>query len=218
MIYQVFYDKQQAVKIEDEFMGFYNPKCSVYFENQVIMELSKHGAVKSDPYFGVLSWNLREKIERMKGMRQPFRNVSKEENPVHAAWSKMEKGDELITFMEHVPHCPINAANEIHPEFRWIWIQLMTHLKLHPHIKTWEKVIYCNAFILKSNLYDRYINELLLPAMHIMDGEISYMVMEDSKYPKFFTPELSEQTGMGHWTYHTFICERLFSYWYNFMK
>lgn len=208
MIHQIYFKDEQRGILEPQFTPYNNEgKLTKYYENSVISELVK---LPSDPeeYFGVLSWNLRNKVERMKNYPYPFKNISVESYSFNWLLEQIEKGEDVIFLMEHELHDPVVAAARIHPNFLYHWFKVLDALNLEltvarDHFR-WEKSIYCNFFIAKHKIYKRYVDELLDPAMKIMDTMPE--LNEDAKYP----------LGPGY-TYHPFICERLFSYWYNFI-
>lgn len=205
MIYQVYFKEEQRGILEPQFTPYNNEgKLTPYYENSVISELVKQ---ESDPdeYFGVLSWNLRNKIERMKNYPFPFKNISPDSYSFNWLVEQIERNEDVIFLMEHNPHSPVHTANWIHPNFHYHWNNIMSCLGIDWNQSVqWYDVIYCNFFIAKHHIYKRYVDELLDPAMKIMDTMPE--LNEDAKYPM----------GPGY-TYHPFICERLFSYWYNFI-
>lgn len=210
MIHQIYYKEEQKKRCT--FSPYFNERCSVYFENAVILD-KIDDAPKSlaDVFFGVLPWNVAQKISRMRLMPTPFRNIlSEKEDALY------EPVKNVLFLMKHIPHNPVSAATKIHPRFEEFWIELMRELRLDPKDnQEWRHIIYCNFFIAKRSLYKRYVDELLRPAVRIM--ELMPLLYVNSRYPKQITEELAIQTGYNHYTYHTFLCERLFSYWVNFM-
>lgn len=205
MIHQVYFKDEQRGILEPQFTPYNNEgKLTPYYENSVISELVKQ---PHDPeeYFGVLSWNLRNKIERMKQYPSPFKNISPDSYSLNWLMEHIDKGEDVIFLMEHRVHNPIQAADKIHPKFLRFWIEIVNELFVNTACSCdYEKVIYCNFFIAKHKVYKAYVDQILDPAMKIMDTMPE--LNEDAKYP----------LGPGY-TYHTFICERLFSYWYNFI-
>ena len=215
MIYQVYFKDEQRGVLEPQFTPYNNANSlTPYFENSVILQLINK---KSDPdeYFGVLSWNLRAKIERMKKYPHPFTNYSSGSYSFNWLLEEIEKNNDVIFLMGHEPQNPISAATKIHPRFEEHWNEIMNALGLSTDVTMWSHLIYCNFFIAKHSVYKRYVDELLAPAMRVMDKMPS--LWEDSNYPMPVTPEVKRGLGLNHYPYHAFICERLFSYWYNFM-
>lgn len=216
MIYQVYFKDEQRGILEPQFTPYNNANSlTPYFENSVIAQLVNK---KSDPeeYFGVLSYNLRKKIELMKQFRRPFTNTSQESYSFNWLLQQIEKNEDVIFLMDHNPHNPILTANEIHPKFAQHWNRIMVRLGIQCDILvSWERVIYCNFFIAKHRVYKSYVDDLLIPAIKVMDSMPE--LWDDCHYPKEVTPEVKRGLGVNHYPYHAFICERLFSYWYNFI-
>lgn len=205
MIYQIYFKDEQRGILEPQFTPYNNAgMLTPYYENSIISRLVKEPS-DPDEYFGVLSWNLRKKIERMKQFPKPFTNISEDSYSFNWLLAQMEKDEDVIFLMEHEPHYPVMAADAIHPRFQRHWIEIIGELYVNTAcMSSWEKVIYCNFFIAKHRVYKQYVDEFLDPVMKIMDTMPE--LNEDAKYPM----------GVGY-TYHSFICERLFSYWFNFI-
>jgi len=59
-IYQIYYDESQKEYLYLDTIPLFNDELSLYFENNVILDLYKKGKIEGD-YFGVLSWKNRIK-------------------------------------------------------------------------------------------------------------------------------------------------------------
>lgn len=84
-------------------------------------------------------------------------------------------------------------------------------LKIRPNKIT---TIYSNFFAAKGNVYREYVN-ILKQAIDIMenDSEIKKLCWQDTNYSSLTKDALFNYTQLPHYTFHTFILERLFSVW-----
>src|SRR6478736_1740488 len=65
-VFQIYFDQAQIDKLEPGFRPYFNEKCTVFFENEVIRTLIEKGEHNDCTYFGITSYNLRDKHELMK--------------------------------------------------------------------------------------------------------------------------------------------------------
>ena len=65
-IYQIFFKKEQEILLEPEFIPLLNGVCSPYFESKVIEQLVLQEEHLGEPYFGVVSYKLRQKLGFMR--------------------------------------------------------------------------------------------------------------------------------------------------------
>lgn len=100
-----------------------------------------------------------------------------------------------------------------HPGFMDLFIKVCQKLKLV--IPPEYPVIYSNFFAAKAKVYKEYV-EVLKRAIDIMetDPEIKDLAWKDANYKTGLNSEdLKKYTGLDHYTFHTFILERLISVW-----
>jgi hypothetical protein len=76
--------------------------------------------------------------------------------------------------------------------------------------------IHSNYFIAKKDIYVKYVNEVLKPAVELLETD-EYLVSKifnDANYPAGLNKEdLKKYTGLEHYTFHAFVLERLLSVW-----
>ncbi len=209
-IYQVYYKPEQHAACE--YAALLNKDCSLYFENSVILELVGQGAHRDAEYFGVVSWKLRKKVVSTLGPRvriSPF-------SPVALEGKLAAYRPDIIGLQEYTRHNPMKLFPGIHKDLAGLFGKVMSALGHDWKSKYLEHNFYCNHFVAKSEIYERYVLEMLNPAMTVMNNMPELMI--DSGYPKSLPIELRMKWGIEYYPYHPFICERLFSYWVSLNK
>lgn len=80
-----------------------------------------------------------------------------------------------------------------------------------------DKVVYSNFFLAKAEVYRKYVNEVIIPALDYMENEIWEEVNKDAQYKSgLSTEKLKEYTGLDYYNFVTFTLERMLSVWlYN---
>lgn len=202
-IFQIYFDKSQ--RLDKGFIPVFNEHGDKYLETSVIKKLWESGEHIGCDFFGVVSYKFEKKTRLRSGDIDFHLNR-------HDA--------DIYTFFGHT-----KAYQEWQPLNLWkrdkIW---------HPNlydigVKIFDKlgydirellmpVIYYNYWITSPVILDEYMNEVLLPAMELMenDKEIKDLCMQDAKYPHAIkdNKRLYEVFGRPFYTYHPFVCERLF--------
>lgn len=213
-VFQIYFDPSQIDQLEPGYDPYFNEKCTLFFESEVIRDLIERGEHKRSEYFGVVSYKFRQKLGYMRDNWKNNKNIAN----TSVREFTTETFEELLyqfrpdamSFQRHAPHDPVMIANGFHPNFRKYWEEIMTKIGYKWEPVRIENVFYCNYFVAKSDLYERYVNEMLGPAMEVMKQMPE--LMSNSRYPLPWPKRLEEQFGVPHWTYHAFICERMFSY------
>jgi hypothetical protein len=214
-VFQIYFDQSQIDKLEPGFIPYFNEKCTVYFENQVIRELIEKGEHLNRAYFGVVSYNMRDKHF---AMRMRWNNIHGIRNESDREFSFEDFCDvismeepEAMSFQTHAPHDPIAFANRVHPGFLVFWTHILEEIGYKWEPTVYENVFYCNYFVAKRNVYDKYVREMLIPAMEVMK-EIPEL-MQRCLYPRVPSDRLKADLGIDHYPWHPFILERLFTFY-----
>lgn len=202
-IYQIYYDVEQIKHLSPHTMPYYNSKLSVYFENDLLKDFYYNNKIDSD-YFGILSWRFNSKNG-------------------FAFQPEMIDGDSDIYVFEGLiqSHDVFYDSIKCHPYFMDIFKKVLQNLKIDVTIKPMLG-LYQNATIAKQAVFKKYMEEYLLPTMEFLNNldkrfpEINQKLWADAKYKydPALTERLHQQTGKPYYTYHTFICERLWSVFY----
>lgn len=214
-VYQIYFDDSQLQQLE--FIPHKNTDCTVFFENTVIADLIEKGAHLDAEYFGVVSYQLRQKLQLTKRWRSDIGNIS---NTVFSptlfeGFLQRHKPD-VMSFQQHVGHDNVMYADRFHPNFSAFFAKIMQKIGYNWVPTHFESVVYCNFFVAKSEIYEKYVREMLIPAMKVM-SEMPEL-MGNSNYPNKLRPELRAKFGVNHYPYHTFLCERMFSYFMHIHK
>lgn len=217
-IYQIYFNESQLNKLD--YTPYLNNDCSVYFESSVIADLITQDKHKGYEYFGVVSHKLRDKINTTKTKWSSIKNIAntseQEFSPEHFESILLSRKPDVLSFQRHIPHDPITFANQFHPNFSIYFKHIMNEIGYKWTATRFNNVFYCNYFVAKSELYERFTNEMLIPSMKVMEKMPA--LMSDSKYPHALPDELKKKFGINHYPYHAFICERMFSFFVHINK
>jgi hypothetical protein len=211
-VFQIYYDQLSKDACYPEFEAIENKKCSPFFENTVIIDLIKNKEHINHDYFGVFSGHFKNKMIHSRD--------GKKLTPEYI-FERLE-GDVVSFFRSHKNLNVINKAEVFHPGFKRAIKNILNVINFQVDIeKNTRFTVYQNHFIASSQVYDRYVKELLEPAVKAMydegNKELQNIIWQDSGYHKKKTmPEkLKSEMGVPYYPYHTFICERLFSIFLN---
>lgn len=107
----------------------------------------------------------------------------------------------------------LNFGYKYHPKLEVLLKRLLKHLNIEYKYNK-DTNCYSNFFIMKSDLWEDYVDNWVKPALEFMENDPEYF--EDPRYVDGLKPEkLKELTGLDHYTYHTFVLERLILFFIN---
>lgn len=218
VVYQIYFDKSQEKNLD--YIPYYNQDCTLFFENSVIVDLINQKKHVGSGYFGVVSHKLRQKTETTKtawkNIPEIRNNSTKEFNP-EAFESILNKyKPDVMSFQRHSPHDPISFSNKFHPNFSAYFKKVMNEIGYIWTPKLYKNVFYCNYFVAKEEIYEEYVKTMLIPAMEVMNNMPE--LMKNSNYPHKLPGNLKQKFGVNYYPYHTFICERMFSFYADFKQ
>lgn len=214
-VYQIYFDDSQAGMLE--YIPVKNSDCTPFFENTIIKKLIEEGAHLDAEYFGVVSYSLRNKLDLSRKWGKDIANLSVTEfNPGLFESVLYERKPDVLSFQRHTPHDNVTYADKFHPNFSRYFKEIMAKIGYDWHPQRLDHVVYSNFFVAKSEIYARFVHEMLIPAMKVMDEMPE--LYKDSRYPKRLPHHLQRSFGVPHYPYHTFICERMFSYFAHINK
>ena len=213
VIYQVFYDPASKLLLQPEYNPYFNRRLTRYVENSVITDLIESGRHIDCDFFGVFSWRFHLKIP-----------VGPSE--ILGAMKKDGFSSDVYSFFDSqkIQSPQIwNQTDYFHPGALKIARRIFEYLELRlaPE-EVHSTKIYENHFLCRPELYQRYYEELLKPCMDLMengaDPELSELLMQDANYRRRSALALTDDEkisifGRPYFTFHPFICERLFSTW-----
>lgn len=220
-VYQIYFNEDQKSLLEPEFISLLNTDCTVYFESSVIKKLIENQNHFDCEYFGVVSYKLREKIgsvmqERWKTMPNIANHSLKTFSPHLFKLELLKHRPDVMSFQRHVGHDTVSYADNFHPGFSQLFAKIMRSIGYNWNPECIKDVFYCNYFVAKNSVYDDFVHKMLIPAMSVMDGMPE--LMNNSRYPHPLPSELQKKFGVPHYTYHPFICERMFSFYAHVNK
>jgi hypothetical protein len=149
-------------------------------------------------YTGFFSWKFRAKT----GMnKRVLFNLLKEKNYTEY---------EVINLCEPLPKPYLEFTELNHKGFMELFTNICADLGLK--VSEPKHTIYSNFFIAKKDVFIEY-QELLKYAIFLLETKYKSEAWTDSGYKGLPKERLKEATGLDHYTFHTFILERLMSVW-----
>jgi hypothetical protein len=217
-VFQIYFKEEQLPLLD--YIPFYNKECSIFFENEVIRSLIEQKEHINDEYFGVVSYQLRDKVKITKTSWRAHKNIANhsinEFSIDQFEKELLKQKPDVMSYQCHMAHDPISYANNFHPNFSNYFEEIMVQIGYRWKPTIFTDVFYCNYFVAKSNIYERYVKEMLIPAMEVMKNMPE--LMNNSRYPKQLPEDLKKSFGINHYPYHPFLCERMFSYFAHLNK
>lgn len=210
-IFQIYYKDDQIGELD--YTPYRNDNCNYYFEHQVMVDLINRGAHLDSYYFGVLSHKFRQKIAFTKhsGISNIANKSVQEFTPEQFERELFRHRPDVMSVQRHIPHDPISFGDRFHPGLSAMFQRIMNEIGYNWSPTSFENIFYCNYFVANSDVYEDYVKAMLEPAMDVMARMPE--VMNNSGYPKPLPDNLRNAWGIDYYPYHTFICERMFSYY-----
>ena len=109
----------------------------------------------------------------------------------------------------------LDFAEKAHPGFSDIFYPLCEDLGLTT--KQPEYMIHSNFFIAKTEIYKDYVNSVVIPAIELMETKYKDLCWRKCEY-RGASKNIFELTGLNHYTFHTFVLERLINQYYTTKK
>ncbi len=216
-VFQIYFEDGQAAALD--YIPYRNDDCTIYFENSVIRSLIESGAHEGSDYFGVVSHRLRDKLATTRTFWRgtPIGNLSDRTfTPGDFEAELLGARPDAMGFQHHPPHDPVTLANQFHPNFSDHFARVMAAIGYRWTPTVFEHVFYFNHLVATPAVYERYVKEMLAPAMAAMDAMPE--LMQDSRYGSGLPAPLRARFGIAHYPYHPFLCERFFSYFAHLNK
>lgn len=201
-LYSIKYKDEQLV----EYFPYVNKVNSVdqksyLFEYQPIIEIVD----KLDGYkdwIGVFSWKFPIKTKLFKKKVQKILDENSQYDCIN--FSKEIKS--YLSFTE-----------KQHPGFMELFKFICKDLGLP--VSEPKNTIYSNFFVLNKGLYQEYVNEVIKPAIDLLETKYKDLAWRDANYRGGLPKDLLKQyTGLDYYTFHTFILERLIGQWVDKKK
>lgn len=196
-IFSICYREEQACEYEKYFNAISTKEERSYlFEYNCILDIMKK---ELGEYTGVFSWKFPFKT----GIFKKKLEWIVENNPdydIYIFSRDIFKGNYL------------KFTERFHPDFKSICHPICKELGIE--YKEPSFVVYSNFFIARTEIYRKYVDEVVIPVISLFEGKYKDLVWEDAKYINGLKgEELLKYTGLEFYPYHTFVLERMFSLW-----
>lgn len=199
-IYSIIYNTQQIT----EYIKYFNKiktikERSYLFEYPCIIDIIDNYNVQED-YLGIFSYKFPMKTGLFK--KKLFKIL--EQNPNY----------DIYTFCSHRINLKgkyLQFTEKVHPGFLDLFNKLCNDLGLV--VKEPKYIVYSNFFIAKTKIYKEYVNEIIKPAIELLETKYKQEVWQDSNYKGLEKDKLKQYTDLDYYPFHTFLLERLFSIW-----
>lgn len=204
--YQVYYDEKQKEKLFPFSIPYYNPTLTIFFENKVLSDLVSASTADK---IGVASWKLRDK---MRIRVAPRGELTPEVLNSDYEVLSLTKNSKKHTMLAHLYHWHPKSRDAI----ALLWQKL--GYKLCGEVKN---PIYQNAYIGKAEIYKKYVNEFLNPAIDLIkrDQQLNELMMLESNYGNLNREadlkSVKAKLGINYFPLCPFILERCPSIWYD---
>ncbi|MEM0354415.1 MAG: hypothetical protein QXW79_02440 [Thermoplasmata archaeon] len=217
--YQVYYSEATKKNCNLGFKLYDNTnKLTYFFENSIIADLLEQQEHKKAMFFGVFSHDvvLSDAFSKksLQGHRFSFEGLSQ--------YLKLNDGYDVISFWRSGFVGMRNfvlRSEEWHRGFVKCFQLILNKVGFNANIKKDTRfLIMQNHFVAKSVVWDDYYNNLLKPAMRVMqeDEEIKKMLFVNTGYKAHENKShLKRQIGLDYYPMHPFICERFISTFLN---
>lgn len=173
----------------------YNPIMDIFKD-----ELENNDKINDD-YIGIFSWKFYYKTNILE--KDIHNIINKNKNYDVYIFSK----NDLFKSISYLEFTKI-----VHPNIEELLKILCKKLNLKLDISP-NKVVYSNFFIAKKDIYIRYIKEVVIPCINLMETELKDIAWKDSHYKNLEPSVLKDLTGLNYYPLHTFALERMFSIW-----
>jgi len=204
-IFQIYFEPSQKELLNPKSIPYLNEFLTPLFENQVILDLQPE--IKGSDYFGILS----HKFEQKNEMLIPFDVIERGEYDIYCVGSKS-------IFNHNVWQFSTDAHGRL---WSYLFFEMINESLFNNNssltfevLKNTNKGIYQNAIVCKSEIYNLYIETTLKPCVEWLENNISLksLIFSECKYEgKLSAEQLLLKIGLPHYTFHTFLLERLWS-------
>lgn len=199
-IISITYDDNQP----SEYEKYRNPiktvdEKSYLFEYNPIINILNNNIydVNNYKYTGIFSWkfSLKSRISE----RELYRAIDDEHDVYIFVYPHFNNGKDYFDFSEKVHNGLLSLLS-----------LLCKRLNLE-YTDSPEHVVYSNFVIINTQLYKTFINDIIIPAIILLETEFKELAWKNSKYPGLPAEKLKYYTGLDYYPMHTFVLERLMS-------
>ena len=205
-IWQIHFDQQTKRNCYPEWNHYDNSeKLTEHFENSVIVDLYNKGEIDKADYFGVFSHDCKKDLVfKEDGLVFDPQNLEK----VVVASPEVD----FFSFQKRRQQKNIVLqAENYHPGFVDMINTILKETGFLDKLpKFLNHIVLFNYFVAKKDIYKQYVEELLIPAMKVLEEMPA--AYNDARYKR--VDEVTQERfikafGRPYWVYHPFLLERL---------
>lgn len=214
-VFQIYYSDEQKPTLLDGFSHFKNVQNDIFLENAVLMRIFNKIKNENFHWFGGFSHKVCSKIGNHFNYQYLKNKINKHSNSdIICPNPKNIKESNLL----QNPHHPRILHEKSQNEGFWECIDLIfkklniPNLLNGNHLDQEIDMIYFNYFVIKKDLFADYMNNLLLPAINLMQFDEDVIKLCNMSSPhnnRPFPEHLKKETGYLDWPHIPFILERL---------
>jgi len=221
---QIYFKSLHLGFLDSSFVPYKNEGASHFLENEVYKKMFQEYDYNNSDYYGVLSWKFNQKHKMTGEKLRSLMEKDEYSSDVYSFFGKeskqMMESTKMNTFFDR--H---------HPNLNKIGQSIVSKLFKADISDIKAERIYYNHWIAKSSVWASYVEEMLIPAMLLMehDREIRDLCWEDAEYntsPLISNGQTVGQVlqesfnvlspakcldvfGVEYYPHHPFILERL---------
>jgi len=224
-IFQIYYNESQRGNLIDGFSPYLNKDKSIFVENQCISNIRHSNLIKNEGYIGTVSHKLHEKVLSKPTLQDITHHISL--NPDCDIFSPAIKNWYQPELRQPRPLYHPNQLN-----MKELALPLLNDMadagiikssSIGLWTKNYDKIIYCNYWIAKKEVFEDYIDSFLDKIIKTIKSYgkdnnifISNSIGETNSnditvkdpYPRP-PQQWQDATGFSHYPIITFILERL---------
>lgn len=205
-VYQIYYSIETAKNCFPESSWWHHwdntGKLTSFFENSCIKEIVCSGYANASDYLGIFSHDIQQEVS--------FKENNKLFTPDNLKEAVLEGGVDFYSFQKRRSQPNIlTQAEHYHPGIVQMTQYILKRIGFD-FPKKLEKIVLFNHFVARTEVYQKYVEEMLVPAMDIM---VTMPELNENAGYKKQHPDFTKQLGFNHYPYHPFILERLPSVW-----
>jgi len=199
-LYTITYEESQPSTFERyDNSHIKTPEQKSYlFEYNPIIDIVRNHRIEEE-YLGIFSYKFATKCGTA---NKPMTKARLEHllrcNPDFDAYGLSPMHSPEIFGFEH--------AEKSHPGFSDIFFPICRDLGLSERQP--EFMVNSNFFVAKTEIYKEYVFRIVEPAMALLDGKYRDLAWRKCRYDAG-SSSIFEFTGIPHYTFHTFVLERL---------
>ena len=211
-IRQIYYKPSQIGLLDESWVPYHNTdKVTPFFENNVFKKLYLEKDYNKSDYYGIFSPKFFNKHYKDGKSINRFMALDNYNHDVYSFFKgkQLDHSKQVNTFFD-----------TYHPNLLKIDCKLIKTLFNEDLTTIKADRIYYNHWVAKSDIFEGYCKEMLLPAMDLLNGELKELVWQDSKYKEGYNMNLeiasimneqqcTEAWGKPYYPHHAFVLERL---------